>query len=104
MEGIDVGETGSGNEDMVDKLMNQAFALGSPRVTTHPQTGRTLFMKLHYEFKEVMGQSWATLKTQLSKGQIPQIADASSSCGASSHGQLPPGDAAGGAGARRGWR
>ena len=50
--------------------MAKAFALGDPLVKVHPQTGRNVFLKLHFEFSEMLEESWQTLRRELSDGMI----------------------------------
>jgi hypothetical protein len=48
----------------VRMLMEKAIALGPPWIREHPQTERTLFLTLEFEFAEEFEKSWKLLKNE----------------------------------------
>jgi hypothetical protein len=56
--------------DGAQKLIEKAIAMGEPWVRIHPQTGRTLFLKLNFEFEELFEESWSTFRRELNDGNL----------------------------------
>ena len=52
------------------RLIEKAVAMGDPWIRIHPQTGRTLFLKLTYEFSELFEESWCTFRRELTAGSV----------------------------------
>lgn len=52
------------------KLIEKAIAMGDPWVRIHPQTGRTLFLKLNFEFEELFEESWSNFRKEINDGNI----------------------------------
>ena len=52
------------------KLIEKAIAMGDPWIRIHPQTGRTLFLKLHFEFEELFEESWASFRKEVNDGNL----------------------------------
>jgi hypothetical protein len=52
------------------KLATQCVQLGHPWTKVHPQTGRTLFLELSFEFQEVFQEAWATHETEMDTGDV----------------------------------
>jgi hypothetical protein len=59
-------EAGDSEKGMagVRLLIQQAVALGPPWIRVHPQTNRTLFLVLDFQFSEDFETSWAMLKCE----------------------------------------
>ena len=57
----------------VYRLMEKGIALGPPWIREHPQTERTLFLVLEFEFAEEFEKSWCILKSEHEEGQLKQV-------------------------------
>jgi hypothetical protein len=74
------------------KLIEKAIAMGDPWVRIHPQTGRTLFLKLNFEFEELFEESWSNFRREMNDGNLglgDKAAGVESAAGNAAKGNTP---------------
>lgn len=56
------------------RLMKRCLAMGEPWTRVHPQTGRLLFLKLEYSWREEFLESWSEFRREFSCGCVGAVA------------------------------